>query len=518
MSDYHRSTKLTPQNVRANPTALDSATKPSPYRCFSGLPSVALPPPRDDAATTPALSLLSDGVSAVDADRHHPPQNLQTLADWLFLADGLLFKENPDPLLQRLRTCPSAGGLYPFEVYVAAFAIEGLEPGLYHYGVREWSLCRMRQGAETLGALRRGRPDLNYLKSVPAVMLVSTVFWRSAWRYRQRGYRMALLDAGHLVQNLVTSANALGIATNPRLMVNDRSMRELIGVSSSADFGAAESVQGMVVWADAAGNPMADVGPPPRKGTSLASIKREPLSARHVPYGSITAIHADCSAPGVALRDIRPPLTELSPLPLETMPAAPALAQPLPPGPPMRQVLTARRSVRRFSHRNLSRDQFLALNRLAFRGGSLFPMMPDGPHVAFIRPYWINSLVGQMDAGVWYYDPIGDRLALCNRGNHHARAAFLCVEQSFCDGAAAVCFLVADLQKLMSGAGPDAYRLAHLEAGVAGQRLALAAAALGLGSCGIGAIYDDGVTKFVGLADSTWESLYAIAIGHPENR
>ena len=154
--------------------------------------------------------------------------------------------------MQWLRTCPSSGALYPFEVYVAAFGIEGLEPGLYHYNLIDFTLCKLRDGQITLSTIKRGRPELNFLKSVPAAILVSTIYWRSAWRYRQRGYRMALLDTGHLMQNLVTAANGLGIATNPRLQLNDRTMRELIGIHPNADFGAIECVQGLVAWADAA--------------------------------------------------------------------------------------------------------------------------------------------------------------------------------------------------------------------------------------------------------------------------
>ena len=105
-----------------------------------------------------------------------------------------------------------------------------------------------------------------------------------------------------------------------------------------------------------------------------------------------------------------------------------------------------------------------------------------------------------MDAGVWYYDPIGDRLACITKGDFHAKAAFLCCEQPFCGVASAVCLMMADLKTLTATAGPDAYRLTHLEAGIAGQRISLAAEALGLGCCGIGAFYDDEVKSFLGLA------------------
>ena len=90
VSDYHRSTKLTPESVRANPTLLDPATKPNPYRRFQGLPIVQLPTKLLDAPT-PSLSLLGRGLEAV-AGQLRPPQDLRTLASWLFLADGLSAK------------------------------------------------------------------------------------------------------------------------------------------------------------------------------------------------------------------------------------------------------------------------------------------------------------------------------------------------------------------------------------------------------------------------------------------
>jgi SagB-type dehydrogenase family enzyme len=178
----------------------------------------------------------------------------------------------------------------------------------------------------------------------------------------------------------------------------------------------------------------------------------------------------------------------------------------------------SRRSTRTFKERSITRDQFLAINRLAFRGGSVFPLMPDGPHVALLRPLWINHLVAGMDSGVWYYDPATDKLARISQGSFHANSTYLCVEQKICGQAAAVCFLMADLRTLTASAGPDAYRLTHLEAGLAGQRVYLAANAIGLGCCGIGAFYDDDVRAFFGLAETGWEPVYALAVGIPAGR
>lgn len=543
--DYHNASKHTYAQVQAaqQTFALDWDNKPNPYRVFADRPRTALPTTVIDASV-PTLDLLADGVGALPASQVQPPQDLKTLASWLYLADGITIEKGVGNRRFSLRSCPSSGALFPFEIYVAAFAIDGLEPGLYHYSVREFALRRLRDGATALQHLKRGRPDLEFLKTVPAALLVSTNFWRSAWRYRQRGYRYALLDAGHLVQNLVSVASAIGIQTTTRQRMNERTTRELLGVPDDCDFGECEPVQAMVVWADPAtkpivlparamtsgtsADPLAGLGssgvpigaaPPHEPGGTaageLAPIVRAPLSLRVTPYGSIRGAHDDCVAPGVAIREIRPPLTELSPLPTGATFVEPAPPEPLPGGPSLRRVLMARRSPHDFLRHSISRSRFWVLNRLAFRGGSHFPTLPDGPHVGLVKPFWVLHDVGGMDSGVWYYDAPADRWALVRRGDYRMETLYLCLEQAVAGNASAVCFMVSDLRALMNAAGPDAYRLAHLEAGVVAQRIHLAAAGMDLGCAGAGAFYDDEVRRFLDVDRTSWEPVHAVCVGVP---
>jgi len=550
--DYHQASKHTYDQVQAAQQgwALDWDNKPSPYRTFPEFPKTALPTTIIDASV-PTLDLLTDGLGALPASQVQPPQDLKTLASWLYLADGITIEKGVGSRRYSLRSCPSSGALFPFEIYVAAFAIDGLSPGLYHYSVREFSLRRLREGPLTLQHLKRGRPDLEFLKTVPAALLVSTNFWRSAWRYRQRAYRYALLDAGHLVQNLVSVASGIGIQTTTRLRMNERITRELIGLAEDCDFGECESVQAMVVWADTAtkpinapsraaslssssvfgihgGDPLAGLtssgapigaAPPAEAGgtavNELPPIARAPLSPHATPYGSIRGAHEDCVAPGVAIREIRPPLTELSPAPVGATYIDLAPPEPLPSGPSLRRVLMTRRSPADFLRHSIARSQFWTLNRLAFRGGSHFPTFPDGPHTGLVKPFWVLHDVGGMDAGVWYYDAPADRWALVRRGDYRMETLYLCLEQQVAGNASAVCFLVAELRALMGAAGPDAYRLAHLEAGVVAQRCHLAAAGMELGCAGAGAFYDDEVRRFLDLDRTAWEPIHAIAIGVP---
>ena len=93
---------------------------------------------------------------------------------------------------------PSAGALYPLELYVVALAVDGLEPGVYHYNP-------FRHRLESLGAfeperLRAALVDRELADRAAALLVVTAVFWRSRFKYGARGYRFALLEAGHVVR------------------------------------------------------------------------------------------------------------------------------------------------------------------------------------------------------------------------------------------------------------------------------------------------------------------------------
>ncbi|MFI5380066.1 MAG: SagB family peptide dehydrogenase [Tepidisphaerales bacterium] len=509
--DYHNLTKHTRESVRKSPYEVDWENQPSRFRTFDDLPRIELPQ-NVGSIDVDALELMRFGTDALPAGFAGAPQTLATLATWLFLGYGITGAVEGEHATEYLRTCPSAGGLYPCELYVAAFGIQDLEPGLYHYSPSGFCLSKLREGDETLGRLRRGRPDLDFLKTVPAAILVSTIFWRSAWKYRDRGYRFALLDSGHLVENLRLAATGLGMTPMVRLRMNDAGARELIGVPIDAPFGEAEAVQAMVIWADKAENPMSAS----RASTlPMPPIARAPLSPKPAAeYLAIGPTHQNCVGPGQGVRDVLPPLTDLSPIPEDIEKVAVAAADPEK-GAALSRAILLRRSTRAFAARPMAFSRLAELNWRAFRGGTYSPLRPAGPHAALVRPFWFVHAVEGLERGIWYYHPVQDSWSIIRHGDFRQHAAALCVDQEFAGTAGAVCFMVANLVTLLTKTGPDAYRLAHLEAGVVGQRLALAATAMGLGAASIGAFYDDDARRFLGLNQTGWELLYCVAVGEP---
>src|SRR5258706_619639 len=192
--------------------------------------------------------------------------------------------------------------------------------------------------------IKKGRPDLEFLKTLPAVILVGASYWRAVHRYGRRGYRTMLLDAGQMVQNLVAAGAGLGAQTITRLRMNDSTLRELIGCPLDEPLATAESIVAMVAWADRAVAPI--VVPPGASAAHLPAIARSELSVKvcdDPASAEPLLVHQDCIAPGVAVHELRPPLTEMSPMPANFPVSAVRLDRDPEGGLPIRQTMLQRR-------------------------------------------------------------------------------------------------------------------------------------------------------------------------------
>lgn len=112
------------------------------------------------------------------------------------------------------RTVPSGGALYPLELYPVVRRAAGLDAGVYHYdpGRHALELVRAGEVGEELDALC---VLAGQLRDAAVVVFVAAVFWRTRFKYGLRGYRFALLEAGHCAQNVLLAAEACGLAALP---------------------------------------------------------------------------------------------------------------------------------------------------------------------------------------------------------------------------------------------------------------------------------------------------------------
>jgi SagB-type dehydrogenase family enzyme len=127
------------------------------------------------------------------------------------------------------RPVPSAGALYPLELYVVALDVDSIEPGAYHYNPFRHRLERLRPAARDDVAAALVDPAL--AEHTATLIVVTAMFWRSRFKYGARGYRFALLEAGHLMQNAVLAAAAMKLPALPIGGFYDCKLDALVGAN-----------------------------------------------------------------------------------------------------------------------------------------------------------------------------------------------------------------------------------------------------------------------------------------------
>ncbi|HEY5602247.1 MAG TPA: SagB/ThcOx family dehydrogenase [Gammaproteobacteria bacterium] len=113
---------------------------------------------------------------------------------------------------QGLRTAPSAGALYPLELYAVAVNIDQLKPGIYHYQPRHHQLTLHREG-EYSTALTRAAYGQTWLQQAAVVFVFAARYERTTVKYSKRAERYVPIEAGHAAENLFLQAEALGLGT-----------------------------------------------------------------------------------------------------------------------------------------------------------------------------------------------------------------------------------------------------------------------------------------------------------------
>ena len=201
---------------------LDWASKPATYKRYPSAPKIPLNPAQTDGGA-PVWDVFRKRRS-VRRFQDGPLQEAE-LSQLLWAAQGIT-------LVSRgfgYRTAPSAGALYPVETYLVIHAVEGIEPGVYHYGVEKHELDQLKTGDFRV-AVARAALDQEIAYWANVVFIWTAVFGRSKWKYKQRAYRYVYLDAGHIAQNVALGVVALGLGSCQIAALYDDEVNALLGV------------------------------------------------------------------------------------------------------------------------------------------------------------------------------------------------------------------------------------------------------------------------------------------------
>jgi len=138
------------------------------------------------------------------------PLSLEDLTALVWAAQGVTQASPP----YLLRTAPSAGALYPVETYLAVHRVTGVAPGIWHLNLPEFALELIRPG-DCRRALVEACLSQQFMGSGALAFIWSGILNRAMSKYRERAIRYLFLDAGHICQNLMLAAAALGLGCCP---------------------------------------------------------------------------------------------------------------------------------------------------------------------------------------------------------------------------------------------------------------------------------------------------------------
>ena len=231
---YHEASSLSPSQIGRQLPGIylletNSDLKRTSTRSTKRHPhveTIALPPGSiPDGSLASVVTERRSIASFSDA-----PVSLAQVGTMLHTAYGVTQRMTIEPgTVQTFRTIPSAGALFPLEIYCLAFNVDGLTPAIYHFDPIRNVLERVRDG-ELRAELRNAVPMDGLVSTCPVAFVVTAMLWRSRFKYGQRGYRFALLEAGHLTQNLLLASTALGLGSVPIGGFYDRRVADLLAI------------------------------------------------------------------------------------------------------------------------------------------------------------------------------------------------------------------------------------------------------------------------------------------------
>ena len=496
---------------------INLANKPPLYKIYPGLRAIPLP---DVAASPgPAMPTLAAirGGAAPDATG---PVTLETLAGLLYHAAAVIRRRNLRDGEVHYRAAASAGALYPTEVYLVCGDLDGLRAGVYHFNPRDFTLARLRNGDLRRWLAAAAVDHAAY----PVTLVFTTVFWRSAWKYRERGYRYCYWDLGTIGANLLAAGNATQTAVKLRFGFVDHLISGFLGLNVDDE---APGLLAHVGTPDGMLPPgSGDVpGLLPQESNDLQAGTIEYPLSRELHRASLLRNRDDAAAWNDAGNRAGSHRDELDGVgdnfrPLKSGPDGafdPTLDPAARPATSLGDCIRFRGSTRRFAAEPISWDAFRSIVDAA--GGGL-----NSPHFAggfspYLSLYFIVNAVDGLAPGAYYYNRFYGGLKQLAAGEFRETAGHLGFEQALPADAAAVAFITADLPLIQREFGPRGYRMAQTVAGIIGGRIYLASHGAGLGATGL-TFFDDAVAEFFSPHANGQEAVFVTPIGvpHADNR
>ncbi|VEP13864.1 Nitroreductase family protein [Hyella patelloides LEGE 07179] len=424
---FHDATKHSPLSVMLDPNYVDASTQPTAFKSYPNF------------------------------YRRFPLDENNSVHNFIRLTSAITFEKKYKYDSYQLRVNPSAGALYPTEIYVQIRGIKGIVDGIYHLEVATDSLTLIYEliddGLESYilpNCLVKG-----------LIFLVSCAYFRSSWKYKNRSLRYCFLDSGHHLGAI--EASAYLYQKDIQVIFNF----DKIALNNDLGFENKEFVTASVVSGEIKSKTIRKLRSPLPFVSSTDYFEVNPL------------IEAGYKA--TVFQDFKNNLFPNKNIVLQSPPFSYQLEQ-------FRETIITRRSARAFKRGEISQLEWLQIWQCLTQ-----PLLTISKET--IEIYLVINYIEGMESGLYR------GLQLLQSKDFSEKAKYLCVNQALARDSAVTLFLTSTYSN---------YQTAMQAAGWLGQRLYLISNYLGIGCSGIGAYHDDEIQEFLG---TNKDILYVIAIG-----
>lgn len=381
----------------------------------------------------------------------YPRYKLESLPSLAFLelAGGITAKKEFPNTTYYLRSVPSAGGLFPFELYLQIRGDLGIPKGLYHFEPHSASLVLLREigreGVEPYFGSNASQEGIIFLISAP--------YFRSSWKYRERAIRYILLDGGHQL-GAIYAALACEEAACEMVWDFDK-----IALAKDFGFGEEELFLAAIF-----------------SSTTDESKERIPLKSP-LPYVSAY----DYYIPNEFVKKAYNDTVNYHARPTSDLPFFQNTPKEI-----LESAIIKRRSIRGFNQKSISAEEFSFI----MQDITLFAMKHD------IDIFYTAHLIDSHARGLYKNEE------LISEGDFRSKSRYLALEQNLGGQSAATFYITSN--------EVECYQKANMIAGLIGHLFYLRSEILGIGCSGIGAYYDDEAKTFLQTQNNI---LYLVSIG-----
>ncbi len=424
---FHDATKHSPLSVMLDPNYVDSSTQPTAFKSYPHF------------------------YRRFPLDQNNPLHKL------IYLTSAITFEKKYKYESYHLRVNPSAGALYPTEIYVQIRGVKGIIDGIYHLEVATNSLTLIYEliddGLESYilpNSLVKG-----------FIFLVSCAYYRSSWKYKNRSLRYCFLDSGHHIGAIEAAAYVYQKGIQVLFDFDKISLNNDLGFENK------EFITAGVVFGEIKSKTVRKL----RSQIPFVSPTDYFEANLFIEAGYRNTIYTNPKTDPI----LNPEIASVNPL-------FNCQSQDF-----LEAILT-RRSARCFKSKSITQTEWQQIWHF------LQQPLPTASKEK-IEIYFIINFVEDTESGLYRENQ------LIKRGDFRERAKYLCVNQALARDSAITLFLTSTYTN---------YQTAMQYAGWIGQRLYLISNYLGIGCSGIGAYHDDVTQEFLGTNN---DILYAMAIG-----